>query len=177
MIVIHPKDPSTAFLTALYEGRNDVVERLDERTPNSQLMKSLKGTNEVMMLGHGYKDGLYALPITSGPKPRKIINASHVQFLRDKTCIGIWCCARNFAERYRLNGLFSGMIISEMQEAAQENISTTEQELEQENRKFAERLRFCLDHFPLCDVPAQFQLMDDVHSPLTEYNYQRLFFF
>mgnify|MGYP007056215837 CR=1 FL=1 len=177
MIVIHPQDPSTAFLTALYEGRSDVDARLDEQTPNSQLMKSLRGARNVMMLGHGYKDGLYAFPLSDSARLRRIINANHVQFLRDKTCIGIWCYASHFATRYHLRGLFSGMIISEMQEATQNGVPTTEYELEQESHKFAERLRFCLDHYPLSEVPARFRLMDDVHSPLTEFNYQRLFFF
>ena len=37
--------------------------------------------------------------------------------LRRHPVIGIWCHANLFAERFRLHDLFSGMVISEMEEA------------------------------------------------------------
>ena len=62
----------------------------------------------------------------------RMVNSSHVQFLRDKTCIGIWCKADQFAKDYKLHGLFSGMIISEMYEAIKEHITTTQEEIDRE---------------------------------------------
>ena len=46
-----------------------------------------------------------------------------------------------------------------------------------ENKKFAERLRDCINSYPLPQVPAKMAELDDVHSPLTEFNYSRLYYF
>ena len=60
----------------------------------------------------------------------------HVQFLRDKACIGIWCYANKFAEKYRIHGLFSGMIISGLQEAIDLGVPATKEEIDMEIEKF-----------------------------------------
>ena len=112
-----------------------------------------------------------------GQYRRLLVDSGHVQFLRGKPCIGIWCYANGFAKQYKLRGLFSGMIISELHEAEENNIPTSKEEVDVEMEKFVLRLRYCIETEELQDVPARMLELDDAHSPLTEFNYKNLFFY
>lgn len=72
---------------------------------------------------------------------------------------------------------FSGMIISEMQEAIDWNIHTTQEEISVEMEKFASRLRDCIAQYGLQDTPLKMKELDDVKSELTTFNYSRLYYF
>ena len=82
-----------------------------------------------------------------------------------------------FAEKYNLKGLFTGMIISEMDEAYWYGINTTNEELEEENQKFAERLRYCIRNYKLNEIPIKMLEMDDKKSQLTTFNYQNIYWY
>lgn len=130
-----------------------------------------------MMLGHGTSYGLCSKPNKKGVVYRFLIDDHNVDFLREKLCIGIWCFADEFAFRYKLHGLFSGMIISELKEADNLFVTTTQEEITRENDKFAQRLKYCLENYSLKEVPARMKELDDVKSPLTTFNYNNLFYF
>ena len=67
------------------------------------------------------------------------------------------------------------MIISEMDEAALYGVPTTQNELVEELDKFARRLTFCIDHYGFEEIPFQMKALDDKQTPLTRFNYERLF--
>ena len=46
-----------------------------------------------------------------------MIGSEYVYLLREKQCVGIWCMADVFFNKYKLKGFYTGMIISEMEEA------------------------------------------------------------
>ena len=175
MTVIHTTDPTTQALKHLYEGREDAARRLTETATNAEVVHAIAEADALMMLGHGNEYGLFSNPNTHGEYERLLVSGRHVEFLRGKLCIGIWCRAEEFARRYGLHGLFSGMIISEMDEAALYGITTTQGELVEELDKFAQRLTFCIDHYKLEEIPSRMKALDDKHSPLTCFNYERLF--
>ena len=129
------------------------------------------------LLGHGNEYGLFSKPDKNGDYRRFLITDRHVQFLRDKTCIGIWCYANKFAERYGLHGLFSGMIISELQEAVDNNIKTTKEEIDREMQTFTLRLRDCIDRYGLQEASIRMRDLDDVKSELTRFNYNNLYYY
>ena len=174
MIVIHPNDKTTEFLSVIYDKNN--VKLLTEQDSNSKVRREIMSSDDIIMLGHGCNYGLLS---RSSYKcfNRLIVNSSHVNFLRNKKCIGIWCNANNFAEKYNLKGLFSGMIISEIEEAYYCNVETSKEELEIENKLFAERLSYCLKHFPLKDVPKEMKNLLTKETPLTSFNYNNLFYY
>ena len=87
--------------------------RITEANTKGQVSRAIRDADELMMLGHGNPFGLFSTPNKKGQYVRQLVNGDLVEFLRDKTCIGIWCYANEFAQRYGLHGLFSGMIISE----------------------------------------------------------------
>ena len=173
--VIHTTDPTTQALTLLYEERTDVTCRLTETATNGDVLRTIAEADSLMMLGHGNEYGLFSNPNRQGRYERLLVSARHAEFLRQKPCIGIWCKADEFARRYGLRGLFSGMIISEMEEAELYGVPTTKEELIEELHKFARRLAFCIDRYGPEETPQQMKALDDKQSPLTRFNYERLF--
>ena len=177
MLVIHANDPTTRVLSRLYESREDFCLRLDEHSSNTVVVNAVKDADSIIMLGHGNQFGLFSTPNKNGQYRRLLVNSSHVQFLREKACIGIWCYANKFARQYGLQGLFSGMIISELHEAEENNIPATKEEIDTEMEKFVDRLKFCIERYELQEVPAKMSELDDVHSSLTEFNYKNLYWY
>ena len=112
MTIIHANDPTTEVLSLLYNTKEYNYLRIDETSTNADVQNIIRSDDLVIMLGHGNQYGLFSRPNKNGKYERFLITDRHVQFLRDKTCIGIWCHADQFAEKYGLHGLFSGMIIS-----------------------------------------------------------------
>ena len=135
MTVIHPNDPTTRVLSRLYEAREDFLWRITESSTNADVKQEIRNADVIMMLGHGNPYGLFSEPDKNGRYCRHIVDSRYAQFLRDKTCIGIWCYANVFAEKYGLHGLFSGMIISELQEAIDNHIAATKEEIDHEKAK------------------------------------------
>lgn len=176
MTIIHANDPTTQFLSQLYETREDVNCRITEASTNVQVLRAIREADIIMMLGHGNEYGLFSKPNKNGKYDRFLITDRHVEFLRGKTCIGIWCYADQFAKHYGLTGLFTDMIISELQEAIEHNIITTKEEIDRENMKFASRLAYCIDNYDFEDIPARMQALDDVKSELTRFNYGNLYY-
>lgn len=127
MTIIHANDPTTKFLSQLYETREDVSAHIDESSTNAHVRNAIRRDSTIMMLGHGNEHGLFSKPDKKGKYDRLLVTDSHVQFLRGKTCIGIWCHADQFAKNYGLQGLFSGMIISELHEAVDCHVEATEE--------------------------------------------------
>ena len=177
MIVIHANDPTTRVLSRLYESREDFLLRITEDSTKGEVRRSVREADQIMMLGHGNPFGLFSTPNKKGKYVRLLIDSDYVQFLRNKVCIGIWCYANEFARQYGLQGLFSGMIISELHEAEENNIPATKEEIDTEMEKFVDRLKFCIETYELHDVPARMLELDDVHSPLTEFNYKNLYYY
>lgn len=176
MTVIHANDPTTKVLSCLYQQREDMKTLVTERNSSSDVQRSIRADDVIMMLGHGNEYGLFSKP-EDGKYKRFMITDKHVQFLRGKTCIGIWCYANKFAEKYGLRGLFSGMIISELQEAIDLGVSATKEEIDREMEKFAIRLKYCMETYGLEQTPQRMKELDDVQSVLTRFNYSNLYYY
>jgi hypothetical protein len=178
MLVVHPYDSTTEMLKAMYEGKNvQLITQADTNAAIKTVLNHLPRSRRLMMLGHGTDSGLIGK--NADGTLRLIINHSHAYYLRKHgaNIVAVWCYADLFARKEGLHGLFSGMIISEIEEAEMLGIPTTEEELARENVKLAQRLRMLLDEgVPLHEMPARMLLLDDVHSPLTTFNYRNFFY-
>jgi hypothetical protein len=177
MTVIHATDPTTQVLSLLYQQREDVRMLITERNTSSNVQRAIRSDDVVMMLGHGNEYGLFSKPEKDGSFKRFMITDKHVQFLRDKTCIGIWCYANKFAEKYKLHGLFSGMIISELQEAIDLGVAATKEEIDKEMEKFTICLKDCIETYGLEQTPLRMKELVDVQSVLTKFNYSNLYYY
>ena len=181
MLVIHPKDKTTAMLSALYDGLEAQVVA-DYRTTKEMghLLHHVSTQERIMLLGHGSDKGLFFRKDDSKDEFDKIIvGHSHAYHLRKHggNIVAVWCNADQFARAEGLHGLFSGMIVSEISEAQLYKIETTQEELDSENVKLARRLRTLLDErIPLSEIPKRLLAMDNVHSPLTTFNYKNFYY-
>ncbi len=181
MLVIHPEDQTTSMLKGLYEGAVcTLVSRPLSRRDMRRLLREREPQERVLLLGHGSADGLFYREDSSSSRfDSFIISHAHAYPLRKHgaNLVGIWCHAADFARRERLQGLFSGMIISEMEEAQQYHVHTTQEELDRENEKLAARLRYLFDSkVPLSDIPELLPGLDDVKSELTTFNYRNFIY-
>ena len=177
MTIIHANDPTTEVLSLLYNSKEYNYMRIDETSTNADVQNIIRADDLVIMLGHGNQYGLFSKPNKNGKYERFLITDRHVQFLRDKTCIGIWCHADQFAEKYGLHGLFSGMIISELQEAIDYHIDATKEEIDSEMVLFTKRLKACLKGYDLKDIPIIMRNLDYQKSELNIFNYSHLYYF
>ena len=178
MLVIHPKDKTTAMLSALYDGLEaQVVADCRSTKEIGHLLHHISTQERIMLLGHGSDKGLFFREDDSKDEFDKVVvGHSHAYHLRKHggNIVAVWCNADLFARAEGLHGLFTGMIVSELNEALLYQVETTQEELDRENVKLARRLRTLLDEgIPLSEIPERMLAMDDVHSPLTTFNYKK----
>lgn len=123
-LVIHPQDPSTDCLGAIYEGRGWTVIR-DLDTPNEEVVRQIQAHDRIILLGHGTPNGLLAgsmVKLSNGKEvfhqfSHYIIDGSHAALLRERETISIWCHSDAYFRLFKAgHGLHTGMIISEVSE-------------------------------------------------------------
>lgn len=138
-LVIHPYDKSTSFLDIVYNPIPNKTVITGGVTKN-ELKSLVESHDRVMMMGHGSPFGLFSVgqfPETS--YSGYVIDVSFVKLLQEKPeNVYIWCNADQFVKRYDLKGFYSGMFISEVEEATYCGIPGTDQELIDESN-----LGFC----------------------------------
>jgi len=172
MIVVHPLDPSTRMLEAIYRGLDD-VKLFDSGLQKSEIERALARAPKdepVLLLGHGYMGGL--LDMRYG----KVVGHECVPYLRDReNLVGIWCYASTFASEAGLKGFFSGMFISELPEAVMNGVDAAHDEIQAGAEDFSERFGDML-RAGMSIREAARELCDPkyITSPLTEFNYSRL---
>ncbi|MDD5970262.1 MAG: hypothetical protein PUC48_01010 [Paraprevotella sp.] len=181
MLVIHPKDKTTAMLSALYDGLEaQVVDDNRSTKEMGHLLHHVSTQERIMLLGHGSDKGLfYRVDDSKEGFDKIIVGHPHTYHLRKHggNIVAVWCNADQFARAEGLHGLFTGMIVSELSEALLYQVETTQEELDRENVKLAMRLRSLLDaRIPLSEIPKRMLAMDDVHSPLTTFNYKNFYY-
>lgn len=181
MLVIHPKDITTGFLSVLYEGTGSrVVDQGASKREIESLLHHCPQWERIMLLGHGSDNGLFSRTDESVPEyDRIIVGHSHAYHLRRHSgnIIGIWCHADKFARKEGLHGLFSGMIISDKKEAEEYGIITLQHLIEQANEVMFAKLRKLLDEeVPLHEIPQRMRALNEEHSCLTNFNYENFFY-
>ena len=130
-LVIHPFDITTGFLEDIYIDKDWTV--VDWNPSKCGLKNLIKEHDRIIMLGHGTEDGLLGYN-------RFVINSELVYLLREKLCVCIWCNADKFVEKYSLKGFYTGMIISEHEEAIMFCVNTTNTEIYNSNTLFAKAI-------------------------------------
>lgn len=117
-LVIHPMDYSTLTLCHVYETHNFTVIR-DSTIDNTTLRDVIGSHDRIILLGHGLPNGLINPQIKYGRQMHRpfLVNSSHVDLLRTKEVISVWCYSDEFFRKYNIPGFHTGMIISEVNEA------------------------------------------------------------
>ena len=61
MTIIHANDPTTQFLSLLYNQREDIKAVVTEKNSNMEVIRAIRGDETIMMLGHGSEAGLCSI--------------------------------------------------------------------------------------------------------------------
>jgi hypothetical protein len=173
ILVIHPYDPSTNFLCAIYKDINATVIR--DTISKSKLKKLMVDADRIIMLGHGTRAGLCKLDQFG--MLRSLVDSSLAYILREnKDNIYIWCHADEFVKRYDLKGFSTGMFISETSESKLFKINSTVDEIKHSNELFAQTVRSVINK----DSPKIKAAVNELYKPdsdVIKYNAERMYSF
>jgi len=175
-LVIHPTDPSTDFLKPIYENISSAT-ILHGGATKEQVLHLIDENDRIIMMGHGSPFGLFNVGrfVSSNGY---IIDDTMVEALRNKECIAIWCNADQFVKNHKLNGLYSGMFISEVGEANYCGLPGTAQSVvDESNNTFAELLGSVINkslHEAYQYTKYYYEQLAEVNA-VALYNYNRLY--
>lgn len=137
VLVIHPVDPSTAYLSKIYDGMGwDILTEGSVK----EVRDAIESHDTIVMLGHGTPAGLLDFR-----NQRYIVTEAHASSLSGKNLIGIWCHANMYFNRHNLDGFYTGMVISEVEEACIFKYEVTEEENDRQFREFCEAVRVAVE--------------------------------
>lgn len=163
-LVIHPKDATTDFLTEIYSDKNWEV--INTNISKGYLKQQIKAHDRIVMLGHGTKFGLLGYN-------KLVIDSTLVYLLREKECACVWCNADLFVAKYGLKGFYTGMIISEYEEALDYAIQTNADDLIYSNNLFADAIKKSVDTE---DVIANMKKIYKGDSSVINFNRENLYY-
>lgn len=174
VLVIHPEDPSTDFLSRIYDGKDWTVIR--GIGPKFGISKSLlrwmmSNSDLIIMMGHGCDKGLYDSSFNL------VIGSDLVYLLREKTTIGIWCNADEFYKKYGMRGLCTGMIISEYMEANLYCVDVNYDEIENSNADFSRAFSENLNLLDLEGSVFNIQESYEIKNAVTRFNNEKIYYF
>lgn len=155
-LIIHPIDASTNFGTAIYTGLDYTVIRSGS---SSFIRQQIKLHDRIVCLGHGTPTGM--LRVDGGKFNGFMIDSRTVNFLRGKQNILIWCYAKDFMTKYKLNGYAIGMIISDQNDANYAGLVVPNSDIDISNLHFAQSMRTLLltgtlGYYPILNSVMEF---------------------
>ena len=163
-LVIHPKDSTTDFLSKIYSDKNWNV--ININTSNKILKEQIKTHDRIVMLGHGTEKGLLGFD-------KFVIDLNLVYLLRDKMCVCIWCNADVFVKKYGLKGFYTGMIISEYEEAIIHCIPTNSHWIAESNTDLSLAIKNSIDDENMLEKA---KLLYEGNSSVVEFNRNNLYY-
>ncbi len=133
-------------------------------------------SDTVMLIGHGTEHGLFNHRLNG-----YVIDSGMVQLLRERTVIGIWCYAGNFADRYDLRGFFTSNFISnvdELLECGFEMFDGADDVIRSENVRFAENVnRMLTNSTPMSEwVDTLWRCVENSDRQFVLYNHEALYY-
>ena len=173
MLVIHIiSTEDTRSFSNIYQG---LETKVLINPSSSEAKKAIIDEKDIIILiGHGTEYGLLNSRLDG-----YFIDSGWVNLLRDKTIIGIWCYAGNFADRYGLKGFFTSNFISnvdELLECGFNNFEHSDSIIEYENVHFSNRINFYLrTNVPMDEWVNDLQENASI-MPFVQYNYEALLY-
>lgn len=177
MIVIHIDNgtPDAAILSSIYKGLDNITLCYNRSKSNIKRILRITGDEPVMLLGHGTPQGLLNISQNGFA-----VGSEHIEWLRNRQVIGIFCYASDFADRYGLHGFFTSMFISNMEEALmlQKHKDATDELISFQQKLFCDRVHTLLaDRTPLKQWPEILQSQADSDIPFVRFNYEALTYY
>lgn len=163
-LVIHPKNSTTDFLSVIYSDKDWTVINTD--ASKKLLKEQIKEHDRILMLGHGTEKGLLGFN-------KFVIDSTLVYLLREKICVCIWCNADIFVEKYGLKGFYTGMIISEHEEAIMYCVPTNSFWISESNTDFALAIKNSIDDENMLEKA---KLLYEGNTSVVEFNRNNLYY-
>jgi len=177
-LIIHPQDTTTRFLCGIYDTiPNKTV--INGGITKDQLRKKIDEHDRILMMGHGSPAGLFSVGQFPDAYPY-IIDESMVDMLQDKITVYIWCNADKFVQRHSLYGFYTGMFISEVNEALYFNfwnLDNLERLIDESNYAFSAIVAKHIDEglFNMFkNVIVEYGLIAN-QNPIARFNLERLY--
>lgn len=128
----------------------------------------------VILMGHGSPLGLLDKTMCN-----YIIDYRWANILINKTVIGIWCYASDFADTYCLHGFFTSMFISNLNEAVGHGVgNTTDETIQNEMEWFCTEVNsYIKNEVPLSTWVDKLQSSCHKELDFVRFNYEALSFF
>lgn len=163
-LIIHPKDATTDFLCEIYKGKDWAI--VNTNKSKKFLKEQIKTNDRIVMLGHGTEKGLLGFG-------KFVIDSTWVYLLRDKNCVCIWCNADKFVNKYGLKGFYTGMIVSEYEEAIMCCVDTNSQCISESNTGFALAIKNSIDDENMLEKA---KMLYKGNSSIVEFNRNNLYY-
>lgn len=163
-LVIHPDDRSTDFLRPIYNKLLDKTV-LTRSCTKDALLALIEVHDQIIMLGHGSPNGLFN--VSNLGWETYVIGNWNVDYLENKQLVSVWCHADLFMEKHQLSGLYSGMFISEVNEAKMYGIPTTQEEVNESNNLFSKTVGQNICYKPQNET---FKKVQDKYTDLAKSN-------
>ena len=142
-LVIHPQDETTNFLKPIYSNISN-KKVVTGGISYEALKREIDKVDEVIICGHGYHGGLFAINQFDGlGQTNYIVDNQMASLLKQKKkVVTIWCYAKNYIEANDINNSFhSGMFISEVNESIFCGLKGVTQEMiDESNNCFSKEL-------------------------------------
>ena len=163
-LVIHPQDSTTNFLSEIYIDKDWTL--INTNISKKTLKEQIKTHDRIVMLGHGTEKGLIGFN-------KLVIDSSWVYLLREKICVFIWCNANVFVEKYRLKGFYTGMIISEYEEAIMCCVPTNLFWINESNIDFAMAIKNSIDENNMLEKA---KILYEGNTAVVEFNRNNVYY-
>lgn len=170
-LVIHPEDPSTSFLDAVYKDTDWTIFNDNVVKDKQAFLSLIKEHDRIIMMGHGTPEGLLG-------RGTFIIDYRYAYLLKEKEVVCMWCNAHAYFCNHGLKGFFTGMIISEETEAEYLRIEYKEGDVDESNVLFTKALKDSIQNTPkdMCDKMKEIYVPSEGNKVM-EYNAKRLYYF
>ncbi len=117
-LVVHPYDPSTEFLSIIYENHFFDWDILNEWAGSKEDLMTYMGSYErIIMLGKGYGNGLFNTG-TFVNMGRLIIDDDFADILQNKETVSVWGDSDVFFRRHHISGYHTASLITDVSDAS-----------------------------------------------------------
>jgi hypothetical protein len=184
-LIIHPEeeDFSTSFLKQIYKDI-PCCRVITKHLPKDELIDAILKAQNVLLLGHGDKNGLFS-------NSKYIIDSDLGKLLESKNCILIFCHAKDFLinNKLNINSIASQMFISEISELIcldesfefEEEIEAYQPMIDHSNKEFSVILGNLLKENSFDDLPLIYEKLKHEYgavgkrNEVVAYNNERLY--
>ena len=144
-LIVHPKDKSTDDFKYIYSNENH-YKVINGQVHKSELYELIQSHLRTIFIGHGTSRGLSNLDLFNYKGEYIIDHHCKNVLKRSNQNIYLWCYANRFIKNNHLKGIFTGMFISDLQEAKQYNIENVKKkDIDASNVFFSQTLASCIN--------------------------------